>query len=70
MLRFLAKGSQNRRPAKTEDRREGLVEMLLTMLVVEKSGGDPKLDRRARLVAGAREGHPAPQARQLSRRAK
>jgi hypothetical protein len=40
------------------------------MLVVEKSGGDPKLDRRARLVIGAREGHLAPQARQLSRRAK
>jgi hypothetical protein len=41
MLRFLAKGTQNRRPATTEDWREGLVETLLTMLVVEKSGGDP-----------------------------
>jgi hypothetical protein len=70
MLRFLAKGAQNHRPATTEDRREGLVKMLLTMLFVEKRGDDPKLDRRAQLVAGARDGHLAPQARQLSRRAK
>ena len=43
--------------------------MLLTILVAEKSGRR-KVDRRAQLAAGAREGHLAPQARQLSRRAK
>ena len=43
MSGFLAKGAQNRRPATTEDRREALVEILLTMLVVKKSGGGPNL---------------------------